>query len=158
MTPVLPEESLVDFPTLGFLAADWIAAHCIVPDGFSLGSPVVPESWQLWCLVNHYRVGRDARFSPVRLVQSAAFHYRRSLVVGPQKCGKGPWSAAVTCYEAVGPTLFAGWADGGEVYRCIDDGCGCGFVYEYEPGDPMGMTRPTSLIQLLATSEDQVDN
>src|SRR5690606_15829585 len=37
-------------------------------------------------------------------------------------------------------------------------GCGCGFEYVYEPGDPLGLHRPTSLIQLLATSEDQVDN
>ena len=72
--------------------------------------------------------------------------------------GKGPWSAAEATFEAVGPCLFAGWARGGEVYRCEDDGCGCGFEFVYEPGDPMGMVRPTSLIQLLATSEDQVDN
>jgi len=156
--PALPDESVVDFPTLGFLAADWIAAHCIVPDGFSLGMPFVLDGWQLWSAVNHYRVKRDARFNPHRPQQSAAFHFRRSLVVGPQKCGKGPWSAAVVCFESVGPCLFAGWAQGGELFRCIDDGCGCGFVFEYAPGDPMGMRRPTTLAQLLATSEDQVDN
>jgi hypothetical protein len=156
--PVLPDESVVDFPTLGFLAADWIAAHCIVPDGFSMGEPFVPEGWQLWCLVNHYRIERGARFNRARPAQAPAFHYRRSLVVGPQKCGKGPWSAAVTCFEAVGPALFAGWSTGHEVYRCVEDGCGCGFTFEYAPGEAMGLVRPTSLIQLLATSEDQVDN
>lgn len=149
---------VVDFPTLGFLAADWIEAHCIVPDGFSLGQPFVLDGWQLWCAVNHYRVRKGLTFDPVRPVQATAFHYRRSQVVGPQKTGKGPWSAAITCFEAVGPCLFAGWARGGEVYRCEDDGCGCGFMFAYEPGEPMGMRRPTSLVQLLATSEDQVDN
>ena len=151
-------EWVVDFPTLGFLAADWIEAHCIVPDGFSLGQPFVLDGWQLWCTVNHYRVRKGLTFDPTRPAQSTAFHYRRSQVVGPQKTGKGPWSAAETCFEAVGPCLFAGWARGGEVYRCENDGCGCGFEYAYEPGEPMGMRRPTSLIQLLATSEDQVDN
>ena len=34
----------------------------------------------------------------------------------------------------------------------------CGFVYEYEVGEPMGMPWPTPLIQLMATSEDQVKN
>jgi len=155
---VATSEWVVDFPTLGFLAADWIEAHCIVPDGFSLGQPFVLDGWQLWCTVNHYRVRKGLTFDPTRPAQSTAFHYRRSQVVGPQKTGKGPWSAAETCFEAVGPCLFAGWARGGEVYRCEDDGCGCGFVYVYEPGEPMGMRRPTSLIQLLATSEDQVDN
>ena len=153
-----PDEHVVDFPTLGFLASDWIAAHCIVPDGFSIGSPFVHDGWQLWCTVNFYRVKPDLTFNAVRPVQGPAFHYRRAQVVGPQKTGKGPWSASIVTFEAVGPCLFAGWAVGGEVFRCEDDGCGCGFVFHYEPGDPMGMARPTSLIQLLATSEDQVDN
>jgi len=153
-----PDEFVVDFPTLGFLAADWIEAHCVVADGFALGQPFVHDGWQLWCTVNHYRVKAGLRFNPDRPVLGPAFFYRRSQVVGPQKTGKGPWSASIVTFEAVGPCLFAGWAAGGEVYRCEDDGCGCGFVYEYEPGDPMGMVRPTSLIQLLATSEDQVDN
>ena len=153
-----PDEWVVDFPTLGFLAADWIAAHCVVPDGFDLGKPFVLDGWQLWCTVNHYRVRPGIEFNPTRPLLAQAFHYRRSQVVGPQKTGKGPWSAAETTFEAVGPCLFGGWAVGGEVYRCEDDGCGCGFEFVYEPGDPMGMVRPTSLIQLLATSEDQVDN
>lgn len=153
-----PDEWVVDFPSLGFLCADWIEAHCIVPDGFSLGQPFILDGWQLWCAVNHYRVRTGLVFDPQRPVQATAFHYRRSQVVGPQKTGKGPWSAALTSFEAVGPCLFAGYARGGEVFRCEDDGCGCGFEYEYEPGEPMGMARPTSLIQLLATSEDQVDN
>ena len=153
-----PNEWVVDFPTLGFLAADWVAAHCVVPDGFDLGKPFVMDGWQLWCTVNHYRVRPGVQFNPERPLLAQAFHYRRSQVVGPQKTGKGPWSAAETTFEAVGPCLFAGWAVGGEVYRCEDDGCGCGFEFVYERGDPMGMVRPTSLIQLLATSEDQVDN
>lgn len=152
------DEWVVDFPTLGWLAADWIEAHCVVPDGFDLGRPFVLEGWQLWCVVNHYRVRGGVVFDADRPLQATAFHYRRSQVVGPQKTGKGPWSASVTTFEAVGPCLFAGWAAGGEVYRCEDDGCGCGFEFEYKPGDPMGMRRPTALIQLLATSEDQVDN
>lgn len=149
---------VVDFPTLGFLAADWIEAHCVVPDGFLLGQPFVLDGWQLWCAVNFYRVRSGVAFEPGRPLLATAFHFRRGQVVGPQKTGKGPWSAGVTAFEAVGPCLFAGWASGGEVYRCEDDGCGCGFGYAYEPGEPMGMQRPTSLIQLLATSEDQVDN
>jgi hypothetical protein len=153
-----PDDWVVDFPTLGFLAADWVEAHCIVPDGFSLGQPFVMDGWQLWCAVNHYRVRTGLVFDADRPAQATAFHYRRSQVVGPQKTGKGPWSAAMVTFEAVGPCLFAGWAEGGEVFRCEDDGCGCGFEYAYERGEPMGMRRPTSLIQLLATSEDQVDN
>lgn len=152
------ETWVVNFPTLGFLCADWVEAHCTVPDGFSLGRPFVMDGWQLWCTVNHYRVRAGQKFDSQQPAQATAFFYRRSQVVGPQKSGKGPWSASVTCFESVGPCLFAGWARGGEVYRCVDDGCSCGFEYVYDVGEPMGMCRPTSLIQLLATSETQVDN
>ena len=144
--------------SLGFLAADWIAWHCVVPDGFALGDPLVHRGWQLFCDVMHYEVKPGIEFNPARPVQGQAFVRRRSVVVGPQKVGKSPWLASLKLFEADGPCLFAGWARGGEQYRCVDNGCGCGFVFEYRPGDPMGMRRPKALIQLLATAEDQTDN
>ena len=76
----------------------------------------------------------------------------------PQKTGKGPFTAAIICLEGVGPALFDGWARGGEVYDCRDFGCGCGFVYAYEPGEAMGIPWPTPLIQITATSNEQTDN
>jgi hypothetical protein len=152
------DEHVVDFPTLGFLAVDWIEAHCSVPSGHDLGDPLVHDGWQLWCTVNHYRVRRSAEFVPERPVLAPAFHYRRSVVVGPQKAGKSPWGASLVIFEAVGPCIFAGWATGGELYRCEDHGCGCGFEFEYEPGEPMGMPRNKSLIQILATAETQTAN
>lgn len=123
-----------------------------------MGDPFVHQGWQLWCTLNHYRVKPSARFVPSRPVGAPAFTNRRSLIVGPQKTGKSPWGASIVPLEAVGPAIFAGWAEGGELYRCVDHGCGCGFVYEYRPGDPMGIKRPMSKIQLLATAEDQTDN
>lgn len=152
------DEFAVNFPTLGWLIADWIEAHCKVADGWSMGDPFVHDGWQLWCTVNHYAVKRTAQFNPQRPVGAPAFVNRRSLIVGPQKTGKSPWAASIVIAEAVGPVIFAGWAVGGEVYRCADHGCGCGFVFDYEPGDPMGIPRPTSRIQLLATAEDQTAN
>lgn len=152
--PKPDDEYVVDFPTLGFLAADWTEAHCIVPDGFRKGDPFEMYTWQLWCTVNHYRVKPDAKVGQL----APAFHYRRSQVVAPQKTGKGPWSATIIAFEALGPAVFDGWATGGEVFDCADHGCGCGFVYAYERGEPMGRPWPTPLIQLLATSEDQTDN
>lgn len=153
------DEWIVDFPTLGHLQSKWVSAHCCVPDGFDQGQPFRWSDWQFWCGANHYRVRMTAKWQPRRPMLSQAFTYRRSLIVGPQKSGKGPWSATVVAIEAVGPSLFAGWADGSgdDGYACSDWGCGCGFEYAYEPGDPMGMPHPTPLIQLTATSEDQVD-
>jgi len=146
-------EFVVDFPTL-WVVPEWIEAHCIIPDGPRKGDPFELYQWQLWCTANHYRVRPEAEVGQL----ATAFHYRRSQVVAPQKTGKGPWSASIVVAEALGPVLFAGWARGGETYRCVDYGCGCGWVYEYEPGEPMGRPWPTPLIQLLATAVEQVDN
>ena len=126
----------VDFPTLWVVPA-WIEQHCIIPDGFRKGRPFTMYDWQLWVTVNHYRIRDAAEQNPAFLegdpdalpILTAAFHYRRSQVIAPQKTGKGPWSAAIVCAEAVGPVLFYDWADAGDVYRCRDHGCGCGWVY-----------------------------
>ena len=61
-------------------------------------------------------------------------------------------------FDSVGPALFAGWATGGEVYRCTDHGCGCDFVYHYESGEAMGAPRRRSLFGLVAFAEAQVAN
>ena len=155
---------VVDFPTLWVVPA-WIQRHCIISDGFRKGRRFRMYDWQLWITVNHYRVkphakqvegwGEDPDVIPIRM---AAFHNRRSQVIAPQKTGKGPWTAAIACAEAVGPVLFLGWAEDGDVYDCADYGCACGWVYRYKSGEPMGHPWPSPLIQLLATSEDQVDN
>lgn len=123
-----------------------------------MGEPFVHDGWQLWCTLSFYRVKPSAKFNAARPVGAPAFQNRRGLVVGPQKTGKSPWGASIVAFEAVGPCIFAGWAAGGEVYRCSDHGCGCGFSYSYDMGEPMGIPRPMSKIQLLATAEDQTDN
>lgn len=152
------DEYVVDFPTLGFLVADWIEAHCPVPKGRWVGRPFVQDGWQLWCTVNHYRIKTNARWVPEEPILGPAFHNRRSQVMAPQKTGKGPWAGATSLAEARGPTLFAGWARAGEAYQCSDHQCDCGFVYEYEVGEPKGMHWPTPNIQIFAASQDQVDN
>lgn len=152
----LPDDDhllVVDFPTL-VVVPEWIQAHCVVPDGDAKGEPFELYDWQLHCTVNHYRVRPGA--TPDQ--KAAAFWYRRSQIMAPQKTGKGPWSATIICAEALGPVRFDGWARGGEVFDCRDYGCSCGWVYEYQPGEPMGRPWATPLIQLLATAEDQTDN
>jgi hypothetical protein len=148
----------VDFPTLGDLIDGWLEQHCRVPDGFDRGKPFHQYDWQFWCTANHYRIREDAKWIPERPLLNQAFVYRRSQVVAPQKTGKGPWTAGLVTAEAVGPTVFGGWARAGDVYDCEDFGCPCGWAYEYEVGEPTGIRQPSPLIQLTATSEDQVDN
>jgi hypothetical protein len=148
----------IGFPTLGDLLDAWIERHCRVPDGFGRGKPFTQYDWQFWCTANHYRVRTDAVWTPEAPMLNQAFSYRRSQVIAPQKTGKGPWSACIVAGEAVGPVIFAGWAVDGDVYRCEDNGCGCGWVWAYQAGEPKGMRHPSPLIQLTATSQEQVDN
>lgn len=163
-------EFVVDFPTLGDLGDAWITRHCRVPDGFTRGRPFEMADWQFWCHANRYRVRPDAQFVPPELVGpdkppvlNQAFYYQQTLVVAPQKTGKGPFSASQVAFEAAGPSVFAGWAEGGEVYSCADNGCPCGWedeptAFVYEKGDPMGMRHPSPLIQITANSAEQADN
>lgn len=140
--------------SLGPLGASWIEAHCVIPDGFRRGEPFELYDEQLTYIDNHYELKPTAQIGQL----GPAFRYRRSLLVRPQKWGKGPLTASQICLEGVGPALFAGWAAGGEVYDCRTWRCGCGWRYEYEPGEPMGMPWPTPLIQVTAWSEEQTGN
>lgn len=122
-----------EFPTLGWQVGDWIESYCVIPDREHGGEPymLTDEMWAF--LAHHYRLKPDARDDQL----ATAFHYRRSILVRPQKWGKGPLTAAIICAEAAGPTVFAGWdAD----------------------GEPVGKPRPTPRIQIAATTDDQTDN
>lgn len=55
-------------------------------------------------------------------------------------------------FEALGPCRFAGWAAGGETFVWRD------FVYEYEPGEPMGLPVTYPLVRCMATEENQAGN
>lgn len=136
------------------VAVEWMENHCMVPDGDAEGTFFKLREFQHCYIANHYAVKRTAK--PGML--SAAFVHRRSLLMDAQKKGKSPLLAAQICLEAVGPALFAGWAEGGELYDCRNFGCGCGWQYEYAPGEPMGKPWATPLIQLTATSYEQTDN
>lgn len=147
-------DEVVTFPTL-WVAAYWIEQHCVIPDGFHRGEPFGLVGWQALAHLSWYRLRPDAVFSER---PADAFWYRRSQIVLPQKAGKAPHTATKVCAESVGPAVFSGWARGGETYDCRDHGCGCGWVYEYQPGEAMAIPWPTPLIQIAAYSEKQTDN
>ena len=58
--------------TLGFLFADWIAWHCVVPNGFDLGKPFELVGWQLTNAIEFYRISPNAVYDPSRPRQAAA--------------------------------------------------------------------------------------
>jgi hypothetical protein len=119
-----------EFPSLGYAVAEFIEAHCVVPDGELQGQPYLLTDEMFRNLVHVYRIDPETgRF----------VHDRGDQLVRPQKWGKGPLTAARICAEGhvEGPVLFDGWdAD----------------------GEPVGRGWATPLIQVTAYSEDQADN
>lgn len=141
--------------TLGYLAIWWIESHCVVPDGDSAGEPFVPTLDHSVYLCNWYRVRSGAKLGE----RAAAFTYRIGLWVAAQKVGKSPGVAAETCFEFVGPSLFAGRAKGGEGVSVPDSGLPVQVrSVHLRAGEPMGRPWATPRIQLAALVEDQVEN
>ncbi|MCA1569766.1 MAG: hypothetical protein LC798_05475 [Chloroflexi bacterium] len=128
-----PEEP-GEYPTLGYLVAEWIEASCVIPDREVRGKPFLLTDEMYLFLLWMYRLVPGAREDE----PASAFHFDRGAqLVRPQKWGKGPLAAAITCAEAAGPVRFAGWdAD----------------------GEPVGRPWATPLIQITACSEGQTDN
>ncbi|OZF33188.1 terminase [Rhodococcus sp. 14-2496-1d] len=148
-----------DFPTLGHLVDAWTTQHCRIPDKIHRGEPLVQSDWQFWLDAKFYEIRPDVEPLPDgELLLNQAFRYRRMQVIAPQKTGKGPKLAAMTCVQGCGPSEFLGWAGKDDGWACSDWGCGCGWEYPYLPGEPMGMRHPSPVIQLTAVNQDQVGN
>lgn len=125
------------FPTLGYLAADFIEAKCVIPDRDQAGEPFLLTDEQLRFLLWFYRVN-PATFRDGRARWSLPFFFHRGgQLTRPQKWGKGPFAGAVVCAEAAGPVVFDGWDANGH---------------------PVGRPWATPLIQVTALSEDQTGN
>lgn len=120
-----PDDETPDL-TLGYEVALWIEDNCAIPDGDRAGEPFVLTDEQLRFVLWWYALNPDG-----------SFRFRRSLLVRPQKWGKGPLSAAIICAEAAGPVVFDGFDQGGL---------------------PKGRPWATPWIQVVAVSEDQTDN
>lgn len=117
-----------EFPTLGYLVADYIEDLVVIPDRDDRGKPFLLTDPQLRFLLWYYRL--DA--------ETGKFAFNRGgTLVAPQKWGKGPFSAAIAIAEADGPVLPAGWDSNGE---------------------PVGRPWSTPEIQITAVSEGQTDN
>lgn len=111
------------------------------------GDPVVHGDEMTLFVVDCYAVGDSAQNN--HLLYDSAFFSR------PKGCDKSGLGARFALFEALGPCRFAGWAEGGETYT---DPWGLGFVYTYEPGEPMGAPVTDPYIRIMATEEGQTGN
>lgn len=127
--------------SLGWLAVAWQEHFCLHGPGDVQGEPVELDLELTELTVDCYALGANGR----RLYDSAFI----SRAKGRDKSGQ---AARDALFEGFGPCRFAGWAKGGEKFRWRD------FVYEYQPGEPMGRPVVSPFIRCLATEETQAGN
>lgn len=139
-TSPLPE---VDFPTLGWQVADWIETFlCHGPgdvegDDFEVDDEIA--TFLAWC----YRVHPEGESDEGRRM------IQRAILSRPKGRAKSEIAGAVVCAEALGPVRFDHWAEDGEVSE---------WGYEFQPGEPVGVSVRSPYIRCLATEEDQSGN
>ncbi|MFI7608799.1 hypothetical protein ACIBTV_27315 [Micromonospora sp. NPDC049366] len=130
--------------SLGWLANAWMEFFVRHGRGGVIGLPIVHGDEMMGFVVDCYALDENGR-SPY----DSVFFSR------PKGCDKSGLAARFALFEALGPCRFAGWAKGGEVYR---DPWGLGFVYRYEPGEPMGKPVAYPMVRIMATEEGQTGN
>lgn len=124
-----PLDEYDTFPTLGYLAADWMSEFLLRPDTDRY-EEFIPTQEQLDFLTELYRLDPDTG----KRVRS------RAVLSRPRGWGKSPFLAAIACFEAMGPAVGDGFdADGQPV------------------GMPWSELR-TPLVQVTATTDDQTAN
>nr|WP_296763840.1 hypothetical protein [Rhodococcus sp. (in: high G+C Gram-positive bacteria)] len=128
--------------SLGWLAIEWLEFFAIHGPGDIAGEPVGPIIDE-YCgfLLDAYALAGNGK----RL-------YDHVFLSRPKGCAKSEIAALIGIFEAIGPCRFAGWANGGEVFR---DEWGLGFEYVYKPGEPMGRRLKNPNIRCVATEEGQ---
>jgi hypothetical protein len=82
--------------SFGWKVADWIEANCVIPDGWRAG-----EAYTLTAEMRDFL----ARFYAVDPRTGTFIHRRGGQLIRPQKWGKGPFSAAIICAEAMAPVV-----------------------------------------------------
>lgn len=122
-----------EFPTMGFLAADWIEDTLPITDGPMIGQPFRLYDEQVAHLVNKYRLDPKAREEH----GNDAYQYGGSMLVRGQKWGKDPLLAAIDLFHAFGPCDFAGWDAN---------------------GDPVGKPHPSPWVAVAALNDAQANN
>lgn len=136
--------------TLGDLVLSWLVRH--LPSPRDERQPFAPAEWQMKRVRRWYELDATGKRCWTEVHDT-----------DPKGKGKSPLAAATAIAEFRGPVHFSGWARGGEIYACADGGCSCGWEYEYQAGEPMGVPwgtpgLPAPWVQIAAVSEAQTAN
>lgn len=127
--------------SLGWIAIWWIETFCVHGPGDVQGEPVALDEEFAAFILDSYALDDTGR----RLYDSAFISRAKGR-------SKSELAGFITLFEAMGPARFDGWAEGGETYERD------GFVYTYQPGEPIGKLVTAPVIRCLATEEGQAGN
>jgi phage terminase large subunit-like protein len=127
--------------SLGWIALWWIETFCVHGPGDVQGDDVILDEEFAGFILDSYAVDDRGR----RLYDSAFISRAKGRA-------KSELAGFITLFEAMGPARFDGWAQGGETYERD------GFVYAYQPGEPIGKPVTAPVIRCLATEEGQAGN
>ena len=127
--------------SLGWIAIWWIETFCVHGPGDVQGEPVELDEEFAAFILDAYAIDDSGR----RLYDSAFISRAKGR-------SKSELAGFITLFEAMGPARFDGWAEGGEIYERD------GFVYTYQPGEPLGKLVTAPVIRCLATEEGQAGN
>lgn len=127
--------------SLGWIAIWWIETFCVHGPGDVQGEAVALDEEFAAFILDSYALDDTGR----RLYDSAFISRAKGR-------SKSELAGFITLFEAMGPARFDGWAEGGETYERD------GFVYTYQPGEPIGKLVTAPVIRCLATEEGQAGN
>lgn len=135
--------------SLGWLALQWMEHFCVHGPGDVEGRPLrgdvagglpLDDEFSVF-VVDSYALGERGR----RLYDSVFLSRAKGRA-------KSELAGLLALWEGMGPCRFAGWAEGGEVFRWRD------FHYVYVAGEPMGRPVTYPFVRCLATEETQAGN
>jgi len=119
--------------TLGWGVLDWCTNYLAHPDGDNMGSQWIFTNEQARFVLWYYAVNAHGEFE-----------YRRAVLERPKGWGKSPFVATLAAAELLGPVKFDGLAEK--------------TVRGERQVHAIGRPQPSSLIQVAAISEAQVEN
>ncbi|MDX3414960.1 hypothetical protein PV661_11955 [Streptomyces sp. MD20-1-1] len=86
---------------------------------------------------SHSAKGRTLTAEELRRVARYFRHPRRGEDIAPGQFVIDRWPFVSAEAVRAWPRQFTTLAEGGEVFRCADYGCPCGWSYRYAPYEPM---------------------
>ncbi|WP_328920133.1 hypothetical protein OG911_11760 [Streptomyces sp. NBC_00208] len=98
----------------------WLEQHARTANG----EPRIMLPGELKCAAHYFTVG-DGHTVPEAVSDEAEMTIRSFLADAPSR--------------AAFPAEFAGYATDDEQFRCADNGCSCGWTYQYAVGEPMAV-------------------